>query len=395
MISIGKESKKEKIKEKVIEIALVSTSHGLPSVFRTDKICLKLMWLSLFIFGSLFGILTVIKTTETYLNYEIVTNIQVINEIPTAFPAVTFYFLKNNRFNLLNNSIILKCSFNKIKCDSNDFHFNQDNQGYTSFSFKNQTSYFGGSIFGFELKLNLEKILIDNGTIFDDSDGVRIIIHNSSYDPAYYKGRSSDGFNVAPGFNHLISIKRIFSYKLGLPYNNCLKDIKSIDSYDSDVFRYIIQSTNYSYRQTDCFNYCMGRELYKLMNISNKIDHFANVFTKFESKKSDSLKEYFELFKNGITSICGNDCPLECDSIEYETSLSFNKFITNNTDNIVSFILFYTSLDYTMIDQISKMDGYDLISNIGGNLGLFIGISFLSFAEFIELFIEIIYIITE
>jgi hypothetical protein len=123
----------------------------------------------------------------------------------------------------------LKCSFNKIKCDSNDFHFNQDNQGYTSFSFKNQTSYFGGSIFGFELKLNLEKILIDNGTIFDDSDGVRIIIHNSSYDPAYYKGRSSDGFNVAPGFNHLISIKRTFSYKLGLPYNNCLKDVKSID----------------------------------------------------------------------------------------------------------------------------------------------------------------------
>jgi len=356
MISIGKESKKEKIKEKVIEIALVSTSHGLPSVFRTDKICLKLMWLSLFIFGTSFGIYTVKKTIETYLNYEIV---------------------------------------NKIKCDSNDFHFNQDNQGYTSFSFKNQTSYFGGSIFGFELKLNLEKILIDNGTIFDDSDGVRIIIHNSSYDPAYYKGRSSDGFNVAPGFNHLISIKRTFSYKLGLPYNNCLKDIKSIDSYDSDVFRYIIQSTNYSYRQTDCFNYCMGRELYKLMNISNKIDHFANVLTEYESKKSDSLKEYFELFKNGITSICGNDCPLECDSIEYETSLSFNKFITNNTDNIVSFILFYTSLDYTMIDQISKMDGYDLISNIGGNLGLFIGISFLSFAEFIELFIEIIYIITK
>jgi hypothetical protein len=46
-----------------------------------------------------------------------------------------------------------------------------------------------------------------------------------------------------------------------------------------------------------------------------------------------------------------------------------------------------------MIDQIGKMNGFDLISNIGGNLGLFIGISFLSFAELIELFIEIIYII--
>ena len=394
MISIGKESKKEKIKEKVIEIALVSTSHGLPSVFRTDKICLKLMWLSLFIFGTSFGIYTVKKTIETYLNYEIVTNIQVINEIPTAFPAVTFYFLKNNRYGLLNNSIV-KCFFNKIRCNSSDFHLNQDNQGFTSFTFKNKTSYLEGSIYGLDLKLNLENIPINTKAFFNDSDGIRIIIHNSSYDPTYYGGGATNGFNVAPGFNYLISIKRTFSYKLGLPYNNCLKDVKSIDSYDSDVFRYIIKSTNYSYRQTNCFNYCMGRELYKSMNISNKIDHFANVLTEYESKKSDLIKEYFGLVKNGITSICGNDCPLECDSIEYETSLSFNKFITNNSDNLVNFNLFYTSLDYTMIDQIGKMDGFDLISNIGGNLGLFIGISFLSFAELIEIFIEIIYIITK
>ncbi len=45
-----------------------------------------------------------------------------------------------------------------------------------------------------------------------------------------------------------------------------------------------------------------------------------------------------------------------------------------------------------MIDQIPKMNSFDFISNLGGNFGLFIGISFLSFAEFIELFIEIILI---
>jgi hypothetical protein len=394
MISMEKKTKKQKIKEKAIEIALASTSHGLPSVFRTDKICLKLMWLCLFIFGTSFGVYTVIETIKTYLNYEIVTNIQVINEIPTAFPAVTFYFLKNTKFNLLNNSI-LKCTFNRIACNSNDFHLNQDNQGYTSFTYKNQTSYLGGSSYGLDLKLNLENIPINTRTYSSESDGIRIIIHNSTYDPTYYGGEALNGFNVAPGFNHLISIKRTFSYKLGEPYNNCLKDVKSIDSYDSDLFRYIIQSTNYSYRQTDCFNYCMGRELYKSMNISNKIDHFTNVFAKSGSNISTLIQTYLRLLKKGITSICGNDCPLECDSIEYETSLSFNKFLTNNSDNIVNFNLFYSSLDYTMIDQIGKMNGFDLISNIGGNLGLFIGISFLSFAELIELFIEIIYIIVK
>ena len=60
---------------------------------------------------------------------------------------------------------------------------------------------------------------------------------------------------------------------------------------------------------------------------------------------------------------------------------------------MISFSIYYESLEYTLINQKSKMDVFDLISNIGGNLGLFIGISFLSLAEFIELFIEIIYII--
>jgi hypothetical protein len=54
---------------------------------------------------------------------------------------------------------------------------------------------------------------------------------------------------------------------------------------------------------------------------------------------------------------------------------------------------FYESLSYTVIDQIPKMNMLDLISNIGGNLGLFIGVSFLSFAEIIELFIEILFIL--
>jgi hypothetical protein len=41
------------------------------------------------------------------------------------------------------------------------------------------------------------------------------------------------------------------------------------------------------------------------------------------------------------------------------------------------------------------MNIFDLIASIGGNLGLFIGISFLSFAEIIEILGEIIIILLE
>ena len=99
-----------------------------------------------------------------------------------------------------------------------------------------------------------------------------------------------------------------------------------------------------------------------------------------------------------INSKCVIECPEKCDSVKYETFYSFTKFERNNSFNVkiddyVAFGVYFDSLDYTLIDQIPKMNKLDLISNIGGNLGLFIGVSFLSFAEIIELFIEILFIL--
>ena len=52
-------------------------------------------------------------------------------------------------------------------------------------------------------------------------------------------------------------------------------------------------------------------------------------------------------------------------------------------------------MSFTKISQMAKTDIWDLVSNIGGNSGLFIGISFLSFAEIIELIVELLFIIME
>ncbi len=130
------------------------------------------------------------------------------------------------------------------------------------------------------------------------------------------------------------------------------------------------------------------------MNISNKIDHYSIVLNENPSKFDDYMKFYLNILtNNNTTQFCGElECPEECDSVKYETTHTFTRRF-DMTDNDIFFNIFYPSLDYTVIDQIPKMDLYDFISNIGGNLSLFIGISFLSLIEFIELFIEIIVII--
>jgi hypothetical protein len=96
---------------------------------------------------------------------------------------------------------------------------------------------------------------------------------------------------------------------------------------------------------------------------------------------------------------------MECDSIKYEMSNSFTKLsaddfktlfdINATTTGIIWANIYYENLEYTSISQVAHMDVIDLISNIGSNLSLFIGISFISFAEIIELIIEILCIFLE
>ena len=161
----------------------------------------------------------------------------------------------------------------------------------------------------------------------------------------------------------------------------------------------MIKSTNYSYRQADCLYYCAGKLLLNQFNITNKIDRCDNILSEYPQYDETMRMVYLDMLKKGIYASC-LDCPEECDSIQYDTSHSFTKFSTQyklfkmlQIENFVYFTVYYESLQYTVIDQIAQMNVFDLISNIGGNLGLFIGISFLSFAELIELLVEIICII--
>ena len=394
MISIIK-TKQKKILEKSIEIALGSSSHGIPNMFRNDKTCLKLMWIMLFLMGTSMAIYTVVNSIFSYFNYDVVTSINVINEIPTEFPAITFFIQRNNKVKTPLNKLINHCKFNTFSCNitENYFKTNKDKYGFISYTFMNRNSFLGGKYFALSLGLNLENITFDNSSIYD---GIRLIVHNSTYDSNYYTGASPNGFNLETGFQYEISIKKIFTYKLGQPYNNCLKNVKSIDAFDSDLFRYILKSTNYSYRQEDCFMYYVGRELYKYFNGSNKIDRWENIVFEYPSYSNYLNIIYQNIIKNKIDKIYESECPLECDFIKYEISHSFNKFLiqkeTSSSDR-VQFSVYYEKTEHTVIDQIAQMTVFDLISNIGGNLGLFIGISFLSFAEIIELLVEIILII--
>ena len=78
--------------------------------------------------------------------------------------------------------------------------------------------------------------------------------------------------------------------------------------------------------------------------------------------------------------MCAEYCPLECESTTYSTVI--NPY-PNTNDNTTVVSIYYGSLKYTSYSEQPKMQMFDLISNIGGTMSLFISISFVSLFEII------------
>jgi hypothetical protein len=77
------------IKQKVSEWILSSSSHGLPNLFRSKRVSIKLFWFVCFI-GSLAACsISIIQTVVQYIQFDVTTNYRVYHESTPVFPAIT------------------------------------------------------------------------------------------------------------------------------------------------------------------------------------------------------------------------------------------------------------------------------------------------------------------
>ena len=118
-------------------------------------------------------------------------------------------------------------------------------------------------------------------------------------------------------------------------------------------------------------------------------------------------------FSNNIEETCASECPLECEYVTYETSMSqleysnrqhFNDLKTRfkEYENMsleeykkthLSLNIHFKSNEYTEIREMPKMTPIELISNLGGVLGIFLGLSIFSFVEVFEILLRIAIIV--
>ncbi len=196
--------------------------------------------------------------------------------------------------------------------------------------------------------------------------------------------------------------------------NDSLFDFQ--DYKGSELYEFIIK-TKYNYTQKECFNLCLQKIIMDLcncydLNYARLKDNVSPCLSEEQLKCTDD--EYMKFIKANKLK-CVKDCPLECEETIYSHALSIADYATDNAYQIlksdhhfsrynnltfekfekrsVLVNIFYPKLSYLSVSQIIKVEFMDLLEHIGGLLGFFIGMSLLSFIEFIEIIIDVIFIL--
>ena len=382
----------DEIKKIVRDFSLVSTAHGLPNIFKSKRLFNRLFWLFFVLSSSIISCYFIYLSVLAYFEYDVITIIKTEYDQPAEFPTVTFCSRINGLFDNLNQSIFKEMSFGYDKSLINDpfnhletfftinlgrcFRFNSG-KNLTNHSIPIRMSTIGGRDDCFSLKVNPDI-------------PVSIWIHNRTTPPNIEFFNNHDNYySTTNGSKSHLAIHKTVEYQLGMPYNQCLKNLKSFKKNLTIINQ--IDTSNQSYTHKTCLQKCF--ELYYIeknpCNCTNT--SLGNVWLDCWIKKEKSdLKSCtytfkIEFYKNILSDMCRQYCPIECDSVTY--------LVTPNDysvyDNLTSVIVYYESLKYTLITQSPKMQTFDLVSNVGGILGLFVGISFVNLFEISEILLEI------
>ena len=314
------------------------------------------------------------------------------------------------------SEMLLSCKFNWLQCTANDFaHFRNEfygncytfNGNVTSDNLKKSSK--PGREYGLILEMFLGNPAIQTKYEYEAS-GIVVVVHNQSNLPLI----NSDKIIVAAGAETDVKVSRSFVEKLGQPYSNCLKDTTRSSKFNSKYFDYIINKLNLTYKQDFCYSICLQYRVIELCQctsgfLPNYEDQVQACLTPEQIACNIALIGGFN--DNNSSEECISACPMECDYAENIVTTSSAKFPNKYYKNLlwksskvnasgISFedidsavlriFVYYETMKYTNIQELPLTDFNTFLSNLGGTLGLYIGISFLSIIELVELIIMLL-----
>ncbi|XP_070574558.1 uncharacterized protein [Ptychodera flava] len=296
---------------------------------------------------------------------------------------------------------VLQCSFNDISCSSRDFEVYQNDHYGNCFTFNSgkadtliHQSTRPGAQYGLKLTLFIEQD--EYIPLYGTEAGVRVLIHAPDITPF----PEDNGFTVTPGTQTSIGIRRDTVKGSGLPYTNCT-DQRDIDSVFGEQYVYSDlachknQIERYIARECGCVDtiYMNGSRC----QITNDLQELCR-----------QLMEFF--YQQGLLS---SECREPCSEVQFTKTMSQAQWPSNKhvgglikvlqpindkvkatvvdeqsaRDNLVRLEVYYKELNYQNITKVPAYKIEELFGDLGGLLGLYVGLSLMTVAEFLEFFL--------
>lgn len=296
------------------------------------------------------------------------------------------------------DQMVLKCTFANLNCSPNDWRWIYHPTYGNCFKFNHNSTYFPIKA-GRNDALNVELYLSPATKLMASASsiGARVYIQNGTDSPDF----SSEGLDVAAGTDTSISLSRTFSTRLSQPYSACLDSSNIVNSFNSKETNYF-RDNNMIYTIQTCFEICYRFRLVKTCHCydSNYPDPTRSSVPCLNNTQMGCVLDFIGRGTQTMNSYCSKQCPLECDTMNFDHSISFSSFpsysyatsmlqakpqleyiypLNNGTldpnvyedmkRGLVSIRVYYETMFYTLVEEIPAMTLTSLIANVGGFLG--------------------------
>ncbi|CAB4041522.1 degenerin deg-1-like, partial [Paramuricea clavata] len=239
------------------------------------------------------------------------------------------------------------------------------------------------------LRLNIQQE--DYLKYVSDEAGVRVILHDQGMMPFPYL----EGFSVSPGTATSVGIQKTVISRVDRFGNHTCWNVDGLD--EDNIYRKFHQITKYT--QQTCHNSCVGKTQldecgcseYSYPSNASACDAFNSTIRKCLWK----IHHRFNEDKLPCMEECGQPCRenviqktismSQWPSTPYQT-YEKEKNLNFSTQSSLLLNIFYNELNYQRIEESFVYDEINLLADVGGQLGLWIGVSVITVFELIELF---------
>ncbi|XP_077989727.1 epithelial sodium channel subunit alpha-like [Glandiceps talaboti] len=296
--------------------------------------------------------------------------------------------------------MILDCKYGGKQCYPSDFLKTQNDVYGNCFTFNHgvnaslRNASKTGPAHGLELTLSTEQS--EYTAIYGQESGIRVAVH-----PQGITLLPEDrGVSVPPGMKTSIGVRKRIISRQSEPYGHCL------ETKNENNWRVNDSS---SYTELACRKLCVQTHVY---NICGCVDSYIlNIPIKPKCSVLNETQQMCTQFIHFLYQVgelpC--DCPKHCLDVKFETKLSLAawpsdvaartlthlfrqnkekwKILSDNEAirrNLLKVVVYYYDLNANLIAEVPAYQFFSLFSDLGGSLGLFVGVSLVTIVEFFE-----------